>query len=95
MKFLLDTDTCIYALKQNTTVLRNLLAQKREDVMVSVITEAELRTGAARALRRRRRCDSSRTSFVRLASLTSRLPMLRFTLKCGQAWSEPPHPLVR
>ena len=49
MKFLLDTHTCIYALKQNTTVLRNLLAQKREDVMVSVITEAELRTGAAKS----------------------------------------------
>ena len=42
MKFLLDTDTCIYALKQNTAVLRQLLAQSREDIMVSVITEAGL-----------------------------------------------------
>lgn len=47
MKFLLDTDTCIYALKQNAAVLRHLLAQSREDIAVSVITEAELRTGAA------------------------------------------------
>lgn len=58
MKFLLDTDTCIYALKQNENVLRHLLAVAREDVIVSVVTEAELRTGAAksssaaRALRR-------------------------------------------
>jgi tRNA(fMet)-specific endonuclease VapC len=49
MKFLLDTDTCIYALKQNPAVLKHLLAQSREDVAVSVITEAELRTGAAKS----------------------------------------------
>ena len=49
MKFLLDTDTCIYALKQNERVLERLLAAPREDVLVSVITEAELRTGAARS----------------------------------------------
>ena len=49
MKFLLDTDTCIYALKQNETVIGRLLATAREDVAVSVITEAELRTGAAKS----------------------------------------------
>jgi tRNA(fMet)-specific endonuclease VapC len=49
MKFLLDTDTCIYALKQNPAVLKHLLAQSREDVAVSVITEAELRTGAVKS----------------------------------------------
>lgn len=49
MKFLLDTDTCIYALKQNETVLRRLLSTPRENVLVSVITEAELRTGAAKS----------------------------------------------
>jgi tRNA(fMet)-specific endonuclease VapC len=49
MKFLLDTDTCIYALKQNPAVLNHLLAHSREDIGVSVITEAELRTGAAKS----------------------------------------------
>jgi len=49
MKFLLDTDTCIYALKQNAAVLGRLLAQRPEDISVSVITEAELRTGAAKS----------------------------------------------
>lgn len=49
MKFLLDTDTCIYALKQREPVLGRLLAQDREDVGLSVITEAELRAGAARS----------------------------------------------
>ena len=61
MKFLLDTDTCIYALKQNENVLRHLLAAAREDVVVSVVTEAELRTGAAKsssALRTLRRVEN-------------------------------------
>jgi tRNA(fMet)-specific endonuclease VapC len=49
VKLLLDTDTCIYALKQNATVLSRLLAQSPEDVAVSVITEGELRTGAAKS----------------------------------------------
>lgn len=49
MKLLLDTDTCIYALKQNPGVLDRLLSRSRADVAVSVITEAELRTGAAKS----------------------------------------------
>lgn len=49
MKFLLDTDTCIYALKQHPRVLQHLLSTQREDVGLSVITEAELLTGAAKS----------------------------------------------
>lgn len=47
--FILDTDTCFYALKQDENVLQQLLSTPREDVLVSVITEAELRTGAAKS----------------------------------------------
>jgi tRNA(fMet)-specific endonuclease VapC len=49
MTFILDTDTCIYALKQDENVIQQLLSTPREDVLVSVITEAELRTGAAKS----------------------------------------------
>ena len=49
MKFLLDTDTCIYALKRNEKVLKRLLSRSRADIALSVITEAELRTGAAKS----------------------------------------------
>ncbi|MBI6545758.1 MAG: PIN domain-containing protein [Cyanobacteria bacterium NC_groundwater_1444_Ag_S-0.65um_54_12] len=49
MKFLLDTDTCIYALKQHPLVLQRMLAESRADVAISAITEAELRTGAAKS----------------------------------------------
>lgn len=47
--FILDTDTCIYALKHDENVIQHLLSTPREDVSVSVITEAELRTGAAKS----------------------------------------------
>jgi tRNA(fMet)-specific endonuclease VapC len=49
LKFLLDTDTCIYALKGHSMVLGHLLAKSPVDVGVSVVTEAELRTGAAKS----------------------------------------------
>jgi tRNA(fMet)-specific endonuclease VapC len=49
VKYLLDTDTCIYALKQQTAVLERMLSRSRADVAVSVITEGELRTGAAKS----------------------------------------------
>ena len=49
MKVLLDTDTCIHALRQSPAVLARLLAHPRSDVAVSVVTEAELRTGAAKS----------------------------------------------
>jgi tRNA(fMet)-specific endonuclease VapC len=49
MRFLLDTDICIHALKHDATVLENMLSRSRADVAVSVICEAELRTGAAKS----------------------------------------------
>jgi tRNA(fMet)-specific endonuclease VapC len=49
LKYLLDTDTCIYALKQRPSVLEKLLSKSRSDVGLSVISEAELRTGAAKS----------------------------------------------
>lgn len=47
--YLLDTDTCIYALRGNPSVLENLAAVNRTEVALSVLTEAELRTGAAKS----------------------------------------------
>jgi len=49
LNYLLDTDTCVDALKRNERVIERLLAAAREDIVVSVITEAELRTGAAKS----------------------------------------------
>jgi tRNA(fMet)-specific endonuclease VapC len=49
MRFLLDTNICVYALKQNQAVLSRLLAEHPVDIGLSVITEAELRTGVAKS----------------------------------------------
>lgn len=72
MRFLLDTDTCIYALRQNAAVLQHLLAQSPEDVAVSVITEAELRTGAAKS-------TSSAKTTQRVENFLRPLLVLEFT----------------
>jgi tRNA(fMet)-specific endonuclease VapC len=47
--FLLDTDTCIYALKQTRGVLDEMLSKPRESIRLSVITESELRFGVAKS----------------------------------------------
>ncbi len=47
--YLLDTDTCIYALKQKHGVLGRMLAQPRASIHLSVITESELRFGVAKS----------------------------------------------
>lgn len=49
MKYLLDTGTCIFAMKQKPTVLERMLSKPRSDIALSVITEGELRTGAAKS----------------------------------------------
>lgn len=47
--FLLDTDTCICALKQQHGVLAKMLSKPRASIHLSVITESELRFGVARS----------------------------------------------
>lgn len=80
MTFLLDTNICIYALKQNPTVLGRLLAEKPVDVGLSVITEAELRTGAAKS--------SSSTRATRLLEHFLRpLAVLDFTSDDARAYA--------
>ncbi|MEA2235905.1 MAG: tRNA(fMet)-specific endonuclease VapC [Thermoanaerobaculia bacterium] len=49
VSFLLDTDICIFVLRKDGDVLDQFLSKSKEDVAVSVITEAELRTGAAKS----------------------------------------------
>ena len=49
MSLLLDTNICIYAMKQHPVVLPRLLSARRADVFISVVTEAELRTGAEKS----------------------------------------------
>jgi tRNA(fMet)-specific endonuclease VapC len=47
MRFLLDTDTCVFALRGNEPVRERLDATAPETIAISVATLAELRYGAA------------------------------------------------
>jgi tRNA(fMet)-specific endonuclease VapC len=49
VKYMLDTDTCIYALKQERSVLEKMLGTPRAEIVLSAITKAELLTGAAKS----------------------------------------------
>jgi predicted nucleic acid-binding protein len=47
MRYLLDTDTCVFALRGNTAVRRSVDATDPEEIAISIVTLAELRYGAA------------------------------------------------
>ena len=50
MKFMLDTDTCIYIIKKKPSrVLRQLAAHSVGDIGISSITLAELQYGVAKS----------------------------------------------
>ena len=51
MIYLLDTNTCVYAIKRRPQVLRRLQERSPDDFAVSAITVAELRFGAAKSSR--------------------------------------------
>jgi len=81
MKLLLDTDTCIQALKRDARVLDRLLARSRSDVAVSVVTEAELRTGAAKS------SSPTRTAHL-LANFLRPLSVVEFTSADAKAYAQ-------
>jgi len=47
--FMLDTNICIYAMKRNESVLKNLLSRTPAQIHISIVTESELRFGAAKS----------------------------------------------
>lgn len=51
-KFILDTDTCIYWLKGNENVERNIIRNGIENVFITVITECELFYGAFKSVKK-------------------------------------------
>jgi tRNA(fMet)-specific endonuclease VapC len=50
MRYLLDTDTCIYVINEKPpSVVRRIRAHRPEDVSISTVTIAELEYGVARS----------------------------------------------
>ena len=81
MKLLLATDTCIHALKRNPGVLGRLLSRSRADVAVSVVTEAELRTGAAKS-------SSPPKTALLLENFLRPLAVVEFTSSDAKAYAQ-------
>jgi tRNA(fMet)-specific endonuclease VapC len=81
MRFLLDTNICIYALKQHPKVIKRLLAESRSDVALSVISEGELRTGAAKSV------SATRTARL-LENFLSPLTVIEFTSADALAYAD-------
>lgn len=81
MRFLLDTDTCIYAMKEERAILHRLISHPPSSVGVSVITEAELRTGASKS------SIPARTS-LRLERFLAPLALVDFNSADAAAYAE-------
>ncbi|MEX1168059.1 MAG: type II toxin-antitoxin system VapC family toxin [Hydrogenophaga sp.] len=65
MKYLLDTNICIYAMKHHPNVLLRMQQAKREGLCVSAIVAAELAFGVARsATAYREKNQASLTRFL-------------------------------
>jgi tRNA(fMet)-specific endonuclease VapC len=58
VKYLLDTNTCIFAIKKDASCLRNIEAHRPEDIAISSITVAELEYGVAKSRRQAQNKDS-------------------------------------
>ena len=52
MRYVLDTNTCVYAMKGQPPVIRHLKAHGPDDLGVTIITVAELLFGAEKSQRR-------------------------------------------
>lgn len=51
MKYMLDTNICIYAIKHKTeTVIKNFLSHEPEEMCISAITYAELMYGVEKSM---------------------------------------------
>ncbi len=81
MKYLLDTNICIFALKQVPKVRERMMRHKPSEIALSVITEAELRTGAAKS-------PSPETTLAKLERFLSPLRVLDFTSRDALVYAE-------
>jgi tRNA(fMet)-specific endonuclease VapC len=50
MRFLLDTDTCIWVLREKEPVLSRVRGESPDDLAIASMTEAELRFGALKSV---------------------------------------------
>jgi tRNA(fMet)-specific endonuclease VapC len=49
MRFLLDTNVCVHAINRKESVIQRVLSHRRPEMVISAVSEAELRYGAAKS----------------------------------------------
>ncbi len=81
MRFVLDTDTCVFALRHQPAVRRRLDECSPDDIAVTAMTEAELFFGALRS----RDPDSSRRDVDRFLAPLARLAFDSEAAECHAA----------
>lgn len=81
MKYLLDTNTCIYAMKRWSAVIGRMQALSPDDVSISAVTLAELWFGARKSSRPERTRESVDTFLRPIA-------VLPFDRAAAEAYSE-------
>ena len=81
MRYVLDTNTCVYALKRHDSVIERLQEHSPADLSVSIITVAELWFGA----RKSKRPESNRRS---IDAFLKPLEVLPFDHAAAEAYAE-------
>ncbi len=86
MRYMLDTNICIYLIKNNPPdVVNRLRTLRRGDAVMSVVTYAELRAGVE--IQSASRSAEQRDLDIRaLQSLTTRVPVLPFTESAAECF---------
>jgi tRNA(fMet)-specific endonuclease VapC len=78
MKFMLDTNICIFIMKKNETVLKRFFAEIRHGVCISSITLSELEYGVEKSTAAAR----NRANLLAFSTLADIMPFDSFAAHC-------------
>lgn len=82
MKYMLDTNICIYAIKDKPeSVIRKVLAQNPEDLCISVITYAELMHGVEKS-------QAVEKNRIAMSLFLSAITVLDFNSRAAEVYGE-------
>ena len=81
MKYMLDTNICIYLIKKNPSVLKKLYSLRPEDICISSVTFAELAYGVEKSSEKKRNA-------LALAMLLSGIEVLDFDSAAAGAYGK-------
>lgn len=82
MKYMLDTNLCIYAIKNKPeSVIRKVLAQNPEDLCISVITYAELMHGVEKS-------QAVEKNRIAMSLFLSAITVLDFNSRAAEVYGE-------